>query len=255
MTGNHSSQKPDVTSSKSATLERNKKISVKFEHKPKPVVGNIKIETEKAKTESIVVVAGVVANPGELKKTESGESDPGYESDSVVNKKLGIKVDPVVVPPQQQQQQQHQSGTNTFSKKKSGTTKLIESSLSSLSSSSSSSKTDPKLVISRTTKNVDMEKGKSDENWNKETSKSNHQIRGGHKEKGLTSTYATSVSSSKPPPNYENLNELDGLDTSELVHKIMSSSIIDEMSCTVNNIKPESPPVTLEIFSPVMVRC
>jgi len=251
MTGNHSSQKPDVTSSKSATLERNKKISVKFEHKPKPGVGNIKIATEEAKTESIVAVAGVVANPGELKKTESGESDPGYESDSVVNKKLGIKVDPVVVPPQQQQ---HQSGTNSFSRKKSGTTKLIESSLSSFSSSSSSSKTDPKLVISRTTTNVDMEKGKSDENWNKETSKSNHQIRGGHKEKGMTSTYATSVSPTKPPPNYENLNELDGLDTSELVHKIMSSSIIDERSCTVNNIKPESPPVTLEIFSPVMVR-
>ena len=231
MTGGGKSkiQKVEVAT-KSATLERNKKSQIRFEvvREPDQVV---KI-SEKVKDLSKNGAKDVAASKtGELKKTESGESDPGYESDS--NNKSGIKkVDGVTI-----------KTPNLFSSK---TTKMNEVS----PATASSSKGDPKLVILRPTK---VESCDEKKNWNRETSKSNHLIRAGHKEKGQQVSVASlqSNSSQRTPETLIEIDERDRQDTSDLANQIIGSSIIDEMS----NIKKSDSPITLEIFSPVMVSC
>jgi hypothetical protein len=188
----------------------------------------VKIAERLVTKDGALMAAG---NPGELKKTESGESDPGYESDS--NHKLGLKKTDgvvVVVPVDKQP-------TSILFPKKKCAAKMIDI---------PSSRIDPKLVVSRDFEKCDEKRVA--ENWNKETSKSNHQIRAGRKEKGQQISY--SATASNPSLVTSERRGLDRRESSDLIDHIISSSVIDEMS---NINKPDSP-ITLEIFSPVMVR-
>jgi len=228
--GKCQTQKSQIAT-KSATLERNKKSQIKFEivKKPPEVLKLGENVQDLSKNVSKDVSA---AKSGELKKTESGESDPGYESDSGVKKVDGVvKV----------------KNPNLFSAK---LTKMNDVS----PATASSSKIDPNLVLLRPTAKVESCDEKKKTNWNKETSKSNHQIvRAGHKEKGQPISVASSLSNSSQitPEILTEVDHRDRQDSSDLVNQIIGSSVIDEMS----NIKKPDSPITLEIFSPVMVSC
>ena len=173
---------------------------------------------------------------GESKKNESGESDPGYESDSnSKNNKSGIKksldvvkvVDDVTPP-----------SSSLFSKPKPVSKPLDIPSF----------RADLKPVNSRSIptlkNNFEMDPARRAV----ESSKNNSHhltIKGvQQKEKGLVQMLSTSNTSNL----FHLSTNLDRLDRSDLAEKIVSSSGIDEMS----DMKEAG--VTLEIFSPVMVR-
>ena len=190
--GEKSSHKPEV---RSATLERNKKSNNnsssshnRWEENKPQVIGK---SVERMKDPLTKDVAG---NPAEVKKTESGESDPGYESDS--NNKSGNKNSgKKVVPP-----------SDIFS---------------------------PKPIVVK------------DENRNKEIPKSQHPLKSAHREKVQHVGCSSSLSQT---PRFGTLERREKQD---VLGKIISPDIIEEMS----NIKHPDSPVTLEIFSPVMVGC
>jgi len=178
-----SSHKPEV---RSATLERNKKGNNSSRWEDSKVISK---SVERIKDP--LAAKDVPGNPAEVKKNESGESDPGYESDS--NNKSGNK----------------NSGKRP-----------IPSSDIFL----------PKSISSK------------DDDRNKE---SQHPIKSAHKEKVQL---VGGLSSLSQAPRF---NTLERRDKQEVLGKIISPDIIEEMS----NIKHPDSPVTLEIFSPVMVGC
>ena len=189
--GEKSSHKPEI---RSATLERNKKSNNNGSNRwdeGKPLVSAKSVERIKDP-----LLKDVAGNPVEVKKNESGESDPGYESDS--NNKSGNKNSGKKVVP-----------------------------------SSSSDIFPPKLIAPK------------DGERNKAMPKMQPPMKSAHKEKVQ---HVGCPSSASQTPRF---NTLERREKKDVLSKIISPDIIEEMS----NIKHPDSPVTLEIFSPVMVGC
>ena len=267
-----SSQKQEV---RSATLERNKKGNTNTNNNSS---SNIRWDLNKAgKPDDRLKVPDpeiVAENPVEVKKTESGESDPGYESDS--NTKSGIKnpvkVDAKIVPKDQfvnapgknkeplkghqhhqQQQQQHQHQQQQHQQQQHlVVTKQSQKVVQQVASSSSSSEAQPRKFntldrLDKKNKLVKLDKVEKQDRLDRFDWLEKHRQ---DKLNRLDKQDKTDkLDQIDRKDKLDRLDRQDKQDKEDIFNKIISPNLIEELA----NVKDAAAPVTLEIFSPVMV--
>ena len=267
-----SSQKQEV---RSATLERNKKGNTNTNNNSS---SNIRWDLNKAgKPDDRLKVPDpeiVAENPVEVKKTESGESDPGYESDS--NTKSGIKnpvkVDAKIVPKdqfvnapgknkeplkghqhhQQQQQQHHHKQQQHQQQQHLVVTKQSQKVVQQVASSSSSSEAQPRKFntldrLDKKNKLVKLDKVEKQDRLDRFDWLEKHRQ---DKLNRLDKQDKTDkLDQIDRKDKLDRLDRQDKQDKEDIFNKIISPNLIEELA----NVKDAAAPVTLEIFSPVMV--